>query len=275
MRGRTFLPALIIALVLLLGVSTAFASNPIPGVGIVIKQCKCPPSWKCCGAVTARTTAGQFGPGSDAFDGTMGLMGRCSHDCGGCDDDCAGSPGNPDGHMDFAADSPAGPFDISMAPMTLYSIEPIRVSINGADSFFDMFVTLTGQQPLPDAALTGSLSLTPGERLDVGGASRVGGSSIDLHCTITFADAATGMPAGPTLEQDLHLTLQDAELPIARVADGSATGRIVLGPGIPTTVPFSYASAGGELTLEMRSLYPDSPVAVHARTWGSLKTLYR
>ena len=274
MRVNPFLPALIIiSLVLPLGVCEA--ANPIPGIGIVVKHCKCPPTWACCSSAAARTTGGFFGPGSDPFDGFVGLEGRCSHDCGGCDNGCGGSGSSPDGRIDYAAEGASGPFEMSMQSTVLYSIAPIQISINGVDSFFDVFVSISGQGPLPDDPIPGMVTLPTGQTLDVGTSSQVYGSFLDLHCTITFADAVTGAAAGTAIEQDLHLALQDAGLPIKRLADGTAGGQIVLGLDGANLVPFTYSSAGGELTMKMYSLYQEAPVSVGARTWGALKTLYR
>ena len=255
------------------GVPAARASNPIPGVGIVIKQCKCPPAWKCCSAVTARMAAGFFGPGSAPVDSGVTLIGRCSHDCGGCETDCGGGP--PDGRFDFAADSPSGPFEVSMAPMTLYSADPISIDVGGSVASLDVIVTLSGLGPLADDPISGTLAIPSGAALLPGAATTVQSSSLDLHATITFADHVTGVPVGGSVEQDLHLTLQEAALPIACIADGSLTGHLVPGGNGATVTPFTFASAGGELQVQMRSLEAGAPVPARSRSWGTLKTVYR
>jgi hypothetical protein len=255
-------PALSLALLLASPLQVLAASNPIPGVGIVVKR---PP-----GTSTALVVPGGFfGGGSAAFAGGVGLEGSCSHQCGGCDSDCGGGP--PDGRIDYAADTAAGPFDTSLSAMTLYSVEPIAVG----SSFFDVFVTLSGPGPLPDDPIPGIIVTAEGQELDTGSSALVQSGSVDLHATITFADHATGIAAGSSLEQDLHLALQEAALPIARVADGTATGHIVLGGNGATVTPFTYASAGGGLSLRLLSLEPGAPVPARAKSWGQVKAVHR
>lgn len=266
MHTRTVCLALIISFILPVGF--AVAGNPIPGIGFVVKR---PP-----GSSTAMVVPGGFfGPGSEPFTGGVGLEGTCSHACGGCDDNCAGRENDPDGRIDYAADLGTGPFDVIMQAKVLYSTEPILVRINGVDSFFDVFVTIRGQGPLPDEPIPGTLLLPPGQSLDTGTSSLVLDSFFDIHCTMTFADASTGLPAGSAIEQDLHMELQDAGLPITRVADGTPEGYIVLGKGASNTVPFTYASAGGELVLKMLSLTELATVSAEEKSWGALKNDYR
>jgi hypothetical protein len=212
---------------------------------------------------------GFFGSGSAPFSGDVGFEGRCSYQCGGCDSDCGGGP--PDGRIDYSTDSSSGPFDASLTAMTLYSVDPIAVG----GSFFDVFITISGPGPLADDPIPGTVAIPPGASLDLGGASTVASSSVDLHATMTFADHVTGVAAGSALEQDLHLTLQDAALPIARVADGTTAGHIVLGGTGATVTPFTYASAGGEWSLRLLSLEPGAPVPARAKSWGAVKTMYR
>jgi hypothetical protein len=93
---------------------------------------------------------------------------------------------------------------------------------------------------------------------------------------MTFANASTGEAAGSAIEEDLHLELHDPPgLPLTRVADGTADGRIVLGLDGPNLEVFTYTSTNDELTLRMRSLYEFPPVPVQARSWGALKLIYR
>jgi hypothetical protein len=275
MRVNPFLPVLfIISLALPLQVHAG--SKPVPSIGIVVKRCNCPPKYACCSQAAVGTPAGFFGPGSAQFAGAVGLEGRCSHDCGGCGNDCGGSGSSPDGSIGYLVDGAGGPFEMSMQSTVLYSVAPIQVSINGVDSFFDVFVSISGQGPLPDDPIPGMVTLPAGQTLDVGTSSQVLSSYLDLHCTITFADAITGEAAGAAIEQDLHLALRDAGLPIARVADGTAEGGpIVLGLDGANLQPFTYSSAGDELTVQMYSLFQAAPVSAGARTWGALKTRYR
>lgn len=240
-------------------------SNPIPGVGIVVKRNRP-------GSSTAfAAPGGFFGPGSEPFTGFVPMEGRCSHECGGCNTVC----GTPDGRIDYAADAPSGPFDLSMASMTLYSVTPIPVDIGGATSLFDVVVTLSGPGPLADDPIPGSLALPPAGSLGLGGTSTVQSSAIDLHATITFADHATGVAAGGSLEQDLHLTLQEVALPIARVLDGTSTGHIVLGGDGASVRTFTFASSGDELRIGFLSNEQGAAVPVRARSWGAVKSMYR
>lgn len=243
------------------------ASNPIPGVGIVVKRNP--------GASSALVLpAGFFGPGSQPFEGRAGLQGRCSHDCGGCDNDCAGSESNPDGRIDYAYDFLSGPFDVIMQSTTLYSDTPIEVMIDGAPSFFDVFVTISGQgAPVDDAAI-GALHLTGGS-LDIGTTATVLDAFFDIHCVITFADHSTGMIAGSSVEMDLHMELQDSGVAITRVADGTPSGVMVLGRSTSSTEPVTFASTGGELEMKLLSLYTPATVPVQGATWESVKLLYR
>jgi len=240
MRFRPVLP--FIALLLLVPLPAGASSNPIPGVGIVVKRNP--------GSSSALVIpAGFFGAGSSAFTGSVALEGRCSHDCGGCDNVCASSP---DCRLDYAASSVSGPFDLRMPATALYSTSPISVSMNGKVLSLDVVVSLSGQGS-PDAAIPGQLSLQGGA-LDLGSSATVLESSLDLHCTVTFVDRSTGASAGSSLEQDLHLALQEPSLSISRVADGTATGHIVLGQGAGTTSPFTFSSSGGELLLGLLSI---------------------
>jgi hypothetical protein len=257
----------------LLVAAVAWAGNPIPGVGVVVKQCKCPPDWKCCSAASLRVGPGFFGPGSAPVDSGVSLQGQCSFDCNDCDDDCDGGP--PDTEFDFAADSPAGPFEVTVPATTLYSMDPIAVDIGGVTSYFDVFVTVSGPGPLADDAIPGTLAIPGGASLDVGTTSTVASSSLDVHVTITFADHNTGVLVVGTIEQDLHLTLQDPALPIARIADGTPDGHIVPGGNGVTVTPFTYASSGDELRLQVRALEPGAPVPARPSTWGAIKSLYR
>lgn len=263
MRIRSSL--VVAALTYLVSVGVAVAGNPIPGVGIVVKR---NPGTQ----YPAGIAGGFFGPGSEPFTGIVPMEGRCSHDCGGCDDDCAGRENDPDGRIDYEADFATGPFTMIMQPMVMHSIAPIQVIIDGVPTLFDMVVAISG--PRPDEPLDGLVYLLPGESLDTGTSSVVLESSLDLHCTVTFFDHTTGIAAGSTLEQDFHLTLDNAALPITRVEDGTPGGRIVLGMGGSDMVPFQYSSVDG-LVITMLSLYEPAPVPVQESSWGRVKALYR
>jgi len=262
MRFRSNLLVAAVSCVLSAGVAFAGA-NPIPGVGVVIKRNPGSGGY-------AVVPGGFFGPGSEPFTGFVPMEGRCSHECGGCDNDCAGREGDPDGRIDYEADFATGPFTMIMQPTVMHSIAPILVRINGVDSFFDVFVTISGQGPSSDDPIPGMLHLPPGESLDTGTSSVVLGSSLDLHCTFTFFDHSTGMAAGSALEQDFHMTLDNAALPITRVADGTPGGRIVLGLSGSGVVPFQYSSADG-LVMTMLSLYDSGAVTVQESPWGWVK----
>jgi hypothetical protein len=182
------------------------------------------------------------------------MEGRCSHACGGCDN-CDGSP-TPDGRLDYAADSNAGPFEVTMAATTMYSSEPVEVHINGASSFFDVFVELSGPGPESDDAITGTMTLAPGSSLDPGTSAPVADVSLDITYKITFHDHTTGDPAGAFLTGDLETYLKSLGLlvPAARVANGTPTGQIVLGSDGVTSSPFTLASANDELVIQMLSV---------------------
>jgi hypothetical protein len=263
-----------LALVLTLG-STADAvmplqSNPVPGIGIIVK--KHPPGGSHFGAPgLPAIPAGFFGPGSAPFSGIVGLQGQCSHNCGGCDNDCAGDV--DDSRIDYVEDTDTGTLATAMAPMALYSTAPIEVAVNGVASFFDVFVEIRAPGPVPGAPIPGSLQLPPGVVLAPGTSSVVENGSCDVHARFTFADAATGAVVGQVIEADLHLVLQESSLRIAAIGEVHAH-RLVLGSDGSTAVPFTYASAGGALIVQMKSL-TEAPVGVEDASWGSLKSLFR
>jgi hypothetical protein len=203
MQMRRLLLGLVLSLAL--PVSVVYAGNPIPGVGIIVKRNPC------CSSAKVVIPGGFFGPGSAPFSGTVAMEGRCSHDCGGCDNNCAGSP-TPDGRLDYAADSNAGPFEVTMAAATMYSTTPIEVSINGVPSFFDVFVELSGPGPESDDAITGTMTLAPGSSLDPGTSAPVADVSLDITYKITFHDHTTGDPAGAFLTGDLETILKNLGL---------------------------------------------------------------
>src|SRR4051794_23708148 len=117
MRFRPLLPLSALALLVALPALSLASSNPIPGVGIVVKRNP--------GSSTALVIpAGFFGAGSSPFSGSVALEGRCSHDCGGCDNSCASTPGSPDCRLDYATSSFTGPLDLTMPATTLYSSSP-------------------------------------------------------------------------------------------------------------------------------------------------------
>ncbi len=259
--------ALAVAMACLLPASVIATTNPIPGIGVVIKRHP--------GSSSALVVPGGFfGPGSEPFTGTVGLEGRCSHDCGGCDDNCAGSEGNPDGRIDYSMEVATGPFQMEMPATTMYSVAPIEVMIDGVPTFFDVFVMISGQSPPAGDPATGTLTLQSGS-LDIGTWQKVDNSEFSVRCSITFADASTGVAAGSSIELDLQLELQETDLPVARIADGTASGYMVLGKGASSVVPFTFASAGDELVMTMLCLYEPTPVPVQSTSWGKVKALYR
>lgn len=261
--------SLALVLSLVFPFAVAHANNPIPGVGIIVKRNPC------CASAKVVTPGGFFGPGSEPFSGTVAMEGRCSHACGGCDN-CDGSP-TPDGRLDYAADSNAGPFEVTMAATTMYSSEPVEVHINGTSSFFDVIVELSGPGPESDDAISGVMTLAPGVSLDPGTTAPVSECSLDITYKITFHDHTTGDPAGSFVTGDLEAILKNLGLlvPVARVAGGTPAGQIVLGfDGINAT-QFVFASADDELVIQMLSLYQNGPVAAHPSTWGAVKGMYR
>lgn len=248
----------------------AHAHNPIPGVGIVVKRNP--------GTSSAFATPGLpaipadfFGPGSEPFAGAVGLESQCSALCGHCDADCNGGP---DDRLDYVENTDTGIFAMELAPVHLYSAAPIQVAVNGVASFFDVFVELTCPGPVPSARIPGSLQLPPGATLAPGTSSVVAASSLDVHARFTFTDAATGAAVGQAIEQDFHLVLQESNLPIARLNDGTPAGKIVLGQDGPSAVPFTYASAGGALVVQLKSL-AETAVGEQSASWGSFKSLFR
>lgn len=272
MTHRHIAQSLLLTLASMLSISTqASAVQPIKGVGVVIKRCESPPC-RCCGQSSNRLAGGFFGNNSPPVDFTVALEGRCSHACGGCVADCSA---NPDGRIDYASDGPAGPFDALLASTSIYSVEPARISVNGADSLYDVTITLQGVDPLHQGPIRGAVVLAPGSVLNVGTTATVQSSSLDLHVTLTLVNVASGVAAGSPIEQDLHLTLVDTALPIARLADGSPDGHIVLGSDGTTARRVTYASPGGELQLKFASLDAGTPVSACKRSWGAVKTIYR
>lgn len=255
---------------LALSFAVAHANNPIPGVGIIVKRNPC------CSSARIVIPGGFFAPGSVPFDADVALEGRCSHDCGGCDNNCAGSP-TPDGRFDYAADTNAGPFDVSMTATTLYSQNPIEVSINGVPSFFDVFVELSGPGPEADDPILGTMTLAPGTSLDPGTTAPVADAFLDMTYKITFHDHTTGEQVGAFLAGDLETILKNLGLltPAARVANGTPSGAIVLGFDGATAAQFTFASANDELVIKILSLYQQGPVATQPVTWGAVKALYR
>jgi hypothetical protein len=259
-----------IALALALA-SPAEAGKPISGIGIVVK--KNPGTGNRFGAPgLPAIPADFFGPGSEPFAGQVGLQGQCSQNCNGCDNDCGGDVS--DSRIDYVEDTDTGTFATAMARAALYSTAPIQVAVNGVASFFDVFVEIRAPGPVPDAPIPGSLLLPPGVTLAPGTSAVVATSSCDVHARFTFTNAATGAVVGQAIEADLHLVLQESNLPIARLADGTPAGHIVLGLDGSTTVPFTYASAGNALFLQVKSL-AEAPVGVEGASWGTVKSLFR
>lgn len=250
----------------------AHAHNPIPGIGIVVKRNPGTSSAFSAPGLPA-IPADFFGPGSEPFAGAVGLESACSALCGHCDADCNGGP---DDRLDYVENTDTGNLDMELAPVSLYSAAPIQVAVNGVASFFDVFVELSCQTPAPFPGLRirGTLHLPPGATLSPGTSSVVAASSLDVHARFTFTDATTGAAVGQAIEQDFHLVLQESNLPIARLNDGTPAGKIVLGQDGTTAVPFTYASAGGALVVQLKSL-TEAAVGEQSASWGSLKSLFR
>jgi hypothetical protein len=249
MQMRRLSLALLLSLVFPL--SVAHAGNPIPGVGIVVKKCKC--QTPCCLAARLSLPGGFFGPGSPPVDVAFGMQGR--------------EDGTPDSRIDYAADDLSGPFDMSMQRMKFFTSEPIAFGAAGGISAYDVQCDLSGPDPGTDDPLTGELKLHSGD-------SDVLDSFLDGHCVFTFHDHTTGEDVGTPIEMDAHLVLQNTALPIVLIPDGTPTGHIALGFDGAAAVPFTYSSAGNELVIVGLSLQ-EGPVATQPSTWGAVKALYR
>jgi hypothetical protein len=238
-------------------------------------KCPCPgpvyvESQRCCTKNKVTRTAGGVVPGSAPIETSVLLQGRCAYSC---------SPGDPgDGGIDYDADSDSGPFAMTLPAMTLYSSTPMQVDVSGVMTPFDVIVTLSGQSPPADDPMTGVFTLPTGSSLPLGATAQVASSGLDLHATTRFVNALTGELAPGVIEQDFHLNLftftPDA-LPVARHADGTAEGSIVLGLGESSPVTFGYASDDGGLVLNLQSLFDAGPTPVRTATWGALKVRYR
>jgi hypothetical protein len=198
---RTPIAFCALALALSLSGTAEAASNPIPGVGIVVKRNRPGSSSSFSGPGLPAIPADFFAAGSAPFSGIVGLQGQCSQNCGGCDDDV------DDSRIDYVEDTDTGIFDTEMASASLYSTAPIEVLVNGVPSFFDVFVELSGAGLVPDAPIPGSVQLPPGVSLVPGSSAVVASSSCDVHARFTFADAATGAAVGQAIEADFPLSL--------------------------------------------------------------------
>lgn len=250
------------------------ATKTVPGVGVVVK--KHPGSEADFGApLLPPIPADFFHPGSEPFTGEIRLLGPLSVSCPSCDEDSNGLPPEAaDSRIDYVEETPSEPFVMELAPVVLVSEEPIPVNSGASTSLFDVFVTIGAQSTVPDAPALGLLQCAPGAILLPGSVSSVASSFLDVRCTFTFADASTGETAGSAIVHEFRLHLQEADLPVTRVADGTEDGRIVIGLDGLTTLPFTYASSGGELTLNLRSMYAESPVTAETRSWGAVKELF-
>lgn len=159
-----------------------------------------------------------------------------------------------DGRIDYETDSDAWPFALSLPSMTLFSSTPVQVEVDGVMTPFDIVVTLSGPAPQADDPLAGMLTLAAGSSLPPEATAPVASSQLDLRATTTFINALIGEPSSAVIEADLNLdlfTFTPAALPVARRADGTAEGNIVLGlggDGLP--VVFGYASADNERGAE-------------------------
>jgi hypothetical protein len=253
--------SLAVALSLAIPFAVAQAGNPIPGVGIVVKKCKC--TNPCCTTARISVPGGFFGPGSPAFDGTIGMQGR--------------EDGTADGRIDYSSDTNAGPFVMTMAAMTLYSQDPIQVDLSGVPSFFDVSVELSGPGPESNDPIPGTMTLAPGTSLDPGTVVPVAAASLGITYKIMFHDHTTGEQAGTFIAGDLEAILKNLGLlnSAACVADGTPTGHIVFGSDGATASDFAFGSANDELVIQMLSLDQLGPVSAQATTWGAVKSMYR
>lgn len=263
------------AMALVLAVAPAAMANRIPGIPIMIK-CPCPgtpvyvESQRCCTKHATTRVAGGLGPGSAPVDEPVLLQGLCAYAC---------SPGDQgDGRIDYDAASDAGPFTMELPAMTLFSSTPLQVDVNGVLTPFDVVVTLSGPGPQADDPMTGALALAAGSSLAFGTTAPVADGQLDCHATTTFVNALTGEQAGAAIEEDFHLdlfTFTPDALPVTRVADGTATGSIVLGLGDGQPAVFGFGSSGNGLVLNLQGLYDAGAVAAAPATWGALKASYR
>jgi hypothetical protein len=139
-----------------------------------------------------------------------------------------------------------------------------------------VFVELSGPGPESDDAIPGMLLIAPGESLDNGTSATVADGTLAISYTIKFVDTSTGEFAGAAITGDLETILKNLGLlTVARMADGTPAGHIVLGYDGLGAVAFEYASANDELVIKMLSLLPSGPVSTEARSLGAVKALYR
>lgn len=232
--------------------STAHASNPIPGVGIVVKRNP--------GSSTALTVpADFFGAGSSAFSGTVGLEGRCSNECGGCDN-CASSPLGSDTRIDFDLPPGSSVLSATMPYFVCYSVNTVDFTIGGAVRPLQVVVSVSGRAPAPALDVSGEFVLPAGTTLAVGSSAELVSGSLQVRCVTTFVDATTGQAVGGSLVRDLDVSLSSLQpVAISRVDNGTTAGRVVLGrDGSGAVTPVRLASSGDELVLSLLSL--DTPV---------------
>ncbi|MEY4375311.1 MAG: hypothetical protein RL760_1478 [Candidatus Eisenbacteria bacterium] len=249
MSIRRLLPLL--ALLLLAPAVALASSNPIPGVGIIVKRNP--------GSSSALAIPPDFfGPGSSSFSGTVSLEGTCSHlgptRFEECDDG--------DARFDFVLSSGSSALQLFMSPVTLYSSTPITVSVGGAPLVLDVVVRLSSLDPLPSSRISGQLELSPGTVLAPGSSSTLASGFLDLLATTTFVDPSSGVAVGSSLQQPLRLSLVGTDVPITRIDDGTAFGRIVLG-GLshnPAFVSNGNSGVMPAMELVVTPLSPPLPV---------------
>jgi len=93
--------------------------------------------------------AGFFGPGSEAFRGTVNFAGQRIEMFDGMPTGDADTVVRRQSPIQLFSDQPSDPIPIQIVELSLVSVEPIKVPINGADSFFDVFVELSPSRSSP------------------------------------------------------------------------------------------------------------------------------
>lgn len=247
--------------------SVLAASNPIPGIGVVIK--------KGSSSAATRVTFGTgslpevpanfFDPGSEPFSGTVALDPVCGFPCGPC--------GCDESRIDYSTETPAGPFDTEMLPITLRSVSPITVTnASGVDSFFDVWVEVLGSGGA--STISGSLTIQPGALLVPGTSTFVVDSFFDITYRISFTEPGSMAPVSPPLTGDLRLDMQTTDMPITCYDDGSSTGVFLLGISAQGgNVPIILADVQATLSLELDSVF-SPPVSGGKTSWSNLKSRF-
>lgn len=261
----------LLALLLVAGPVLAATGDPLPGVDILVKK---KPSDK-----KSTVHFGQpdfpgipadfFGPGSDPFTGDVDLKGMCTvSGCSDCDNDCDG----PHSHTDFTEGASPETIEIEMVPLTLRSVDPITVNVNGEPTLFDVRIVLSGDAAATETPFTGQFTMPAGTVLAPGVSTFIVDSFFDVWCSIEFFAAGTNSLVGSVLTVAVHMVLQDIDLPVTRDTEGAQP--VVMGYDGTLVQPFLYRSDGGGFDLGLESVYANV-VANEDASWGEVKSLFR